>query len=71
MFISSTSETSNRGHMFKFFLPCCRLTATRFSFCQRVDIEWNILPAKAVNQTTVNGCTDIIHSIFRKMRGYA
>ena len=36
---------------------------------QRVVSEWNSLPPKAVNQTTVNGFKNIIDNIFRKKRG--
>ena len=57
------------GHMYKFFLPSCRLNLRRFSFSQRVVSEWNSLPPKAVNQTTVNGLKNIIDNIFRKRRG--
>ena len=49
--------------MYKFFLPSCRLNLRKFSFSQRVVSEWNSLPPKAVNQTTVNGFKNIIDNI--------
>ena len=52
--------------MFKFFLPVCRLNFRKFSFSHRVVSEWNSLPPKAVNQTTVSGLKNIIDSIFGK-----
>ena len=58
-------ETRTRGHMYKFFLPSCRLNLRKFSFSQRVVSEWNSLPPKAVNQTTANGLKNKIDNIFR------
>ena len=68
-FFQTSSETRTRGHMHKFFLPSCRFNLRKFSFSHRVVSEWNRLPPKAVNRTTVNGFKNIIDNIFRKMRG--
>ena len=68
-FFQPSRETGTRGHMYKFLLPSCRLNLRKFSFSQRVVSEWNSLPPKAVNQTTVNGFKNIIDTIFRKRRG--
>ena len=68
-FFQPSRETRIRGHMSKFFLPSCRLNLRKFSFSQRVVSEWNILPPKVVNQTTVNGFKNIIDNIFRKRKG--
>ena len=67
-FFQPSRETRTRGHMYKFFLPSCRLSLRKFSFSQRVVSEWNSLSPKAVNQTTVNGLKNIIDNIFRKRR---
>ena len=64
-----SSETRTRGYMLIFFLPSCKFNVKKFSFSQRVVSEWNSLPPKAVNQTTVNDFRNIIDSIFRKRRG--
>ena len=68
-FFQPSRETGTRGHMHRFFLPSCRLNLRKFSCSQRVVSEWNSLPPKAVNQTTVNGFKNIIDNIFRKRRG--
>ena len=68
-FFQPSRETRTRGHMYKFFLPSCRLNLRKFSISQRIVSEWNNLPPKAVNQTTVNGFKNIIDNIFRKRRG--
>ena len=69
LFFQSTSEMRTMCHMFKFFLPRCRPNVRKFSFSHRVVSEWNSLPAKAINQTTVNCFKNIIDSIFRKKDG--
>ena len=68
-FFQPSRETRTTGHMHKVFLPSSRLNLRKFSFSQRVVSEWNSLPPKAVNQTTVNVFKNIIDNIFRKMRG--
>ena len=68
-FFQISSETITKGHMLKFFLLSCRLNVRKFSFSLRVVSEWNTLPPKAVNQTTVNGFKNIIDKINRKRRG--
>ena len=68
-YFQPSSETRTRGHMLKFFLPSSRLNLRKLSFSQRVVSEWNSLPPKTVNQTTVNGFENIINPIFSKRRG--
>ena len=43
-FFQTSSETSTRGHMVKFFLQRCRPNVIKLSFSQRVVSEWNSLP---------------------------
>ena len=48
-----------------YFYPAVDLILENFHLVS----EWNSLQLKAVNQTTVNGLTNIIDSIFRKRKG--
>ena len=68
-FLQLSIESRTRVHMFRFFFPSCRFNLGRFSISQRVFSEWNTLPPKAVNQTTVDGFKNIIDPIFSKRRG--
>jgi hypothetical protein len=69
-FTLRTDSHNRRGHSKTLFKRHVRLNSRKFSFSQRVVNEWNSLPEKAVQSTTINQFKSQIDPIMRSSGGH-
>jgi len=53
-FSLAPTEHSTRGDSLKLFKERCRLNCRKYSFSQRAVDDWNSLPSKVIDATSVN-----------------
>ena len=68
-FFTLSESRRTRGHQLKLKKYHCNLDIRKYFFSQRVIAEWNNLPPKAVNSTSVNSFKNILDPILQKRRG--
>jgi len=53
-FTLAPTQHSTCGHSLKLFKERCRLNCRKYSFSQRAVDDWNSLPSRVIDATSVN-----------------